>query len=166
LGTETFTVDSVVVEPNPDFALFSISPNEVIMNDTSELVFRFAPLSEGTKSVWATVYTSIGTGRIRLTGEAQPSGAVDPTDETAELMLYPNPARDILSISADPAHVGLRAAVRVTDVHGAEVLRSAIEGPNAGSLELDVRSLSNGTYFLELQTGAGETLRRKFTISR
>jgi hypothetical protein len=130
------------------------------------LVFRFAPLSEGTKSVWATVYTSIGTGRIRLTGEANPAGVGDLADETAELRLYPNPARDILSISADPARVGLRAAVRVTDAHGAEVLRSAIEGPNAGSLELDVRALSSGTYFLELQTGAGETLRRKFTISR
>lgn len=120
------------------------------MNDTAEFGFRFAPTSTGAKSVWATVYTSLGSGRVRLTGEGLASGRVGLGEEALELKLYPNPARDILTISLDPVLLGSSNSIRISDINGVEMLRSAISGQNGVPMELDIRSLASGSYMLEL----------------
>jgi len=74
--------------------------------------------------------------------------------ELANLVIYPNPTKDILNIET-PVTITNRIAT-VFDVNGKRVLNAKLT-----SNTFDVSSLTAGIYFLRLETN-GKTIKRKF----
>lgn len=166
LGTETFTLDSVTLEANADFRFVPQAlPETIVMNDTATVSFEFSPTSTGVKSVWATLHTSLGTTRIRLEGEGLPSSGVQIPAEVADIQIFPNPAKDLLTIQLGPSSPQIITSVRVTDLGGVEVL-APVSPSQVSSYDLDVRSLPPGTYFLEIQAAPDGFFRARFTVAR
>ena len=70
--------------------------------------------------------------------------------------IYPNPVSDILTLSSNEA----AKKTMVYDIHGRLV--EPIRSNNTNSIEMDVRHLQNGMYFIKIETENGNTVTKKF----
>lgn len=71
--------------------------------------------------------------------------------------IYPNPTSDFITIVAPYSY-----DITVYDITGKQVLTSSIH--TEGSNKIDVRSLENGAYVLNLKTSDGQEINKKVTI--
>lgn len=69
--------------------------------------------------------------------------------------MYPNPARDIITVEG----IEKSAKLQIFDIVGREVYRGLAA---AASTEIDVRGLGKGNYILQLTGADGEKVYRKF----
>jgi hypothetical protein len=74
-------------------------------------------------------------------------------DAFARLILYPNPARDILNISSGE----LIESITITDIAGKEIMKVSI---NSANIQLNIESLSSGVYFITVNFGDKATVNR------
>lgn len=81
------------------------------------------------------------------------------------LNIFPNPASDFIRIEI-PFHLQSSDLLfRVSNMLGMEVIRTKTNKGGQEGLQLDVSSLSNGFYFLEVSTSEGRSI-RKFQVNR
>jgi hypothetical protein len=84
---------------------------------------------------------------------------------TLNVNLYPNPANDIIRVTIGQQQGSSEVTFRILNMLGAEV-SSTIKSFNAdGEYELDLTSISQGFYFVEINNDFGKKL-VKFQISR
>ncbi|UOR03597.1 T9SS type A sorting domain-containing protein [Hymenobacter aerilatus] len=115
----------------------------------------------------ATVYSALdvqplsGTSYYRLkqvdedgTFAYSPVAAITNTEAAREATFYPNPAHDVLNISANEPLVGAR--VTVADLTGRIVLTSTLDATNRVSLS----TLRTGTYLVTVETNTGKIIRK------
>lgn len=165
-GTEPFTVDSIILAPTADFELETgILPITLTARDSAEFKVRFAPKSDGPKGGFITVHTSIGSMTVRLEGLGRDLLSVNSAANGSGFSIYPNPAKDVLSVTLDERTAEQAAGYRVLNASGAEIIRS-LEMLRAPGFDLDVRHLNSGSFFLEITMKDGVVLSRKFSIER
>jgi hypothetical protein len=78
-------------------------------------------------------------------------------NELPKLSIYPNPANDFVSIELDKS-----SDILVVDLQGKQVLRQVGQ---IGVNTLDLSTVSNGTYFIELEK-EGVKVRQKLVVSQ
>jgi sugar lactone lactonase YvrE len=87
--------------------------------------------------------------RIRkVTNVGQTANIKQIKNKSVQVMVYPNPTKDILNI--DGLMLNENAEVRVTNMLGEEVISRNIEGKS--NLQIDVSNLQNGVYFVQVTT--------------
>ena len=69
---------------------------------------------------------------------------------TASLLIYPNPATDVITINIDEDIVAYN--ISVTDLQGNKVLQRNL---TTNSMAIDISELANGTYLIIAQTSEG-----------
>jgi hypothetical protein len=167
VGTEPFTVDSIVLEPTEDFSLVTGQfPQVVPMGDTVDLTLSFAPKSEGQKNGRATVYTSLGSTSIRLVGEGKGSLYVSKEEGRLDVQLYPNPATDLLKVSMSAESRELPSSWVISSVDGKQLLTAQAIPAEERVFYIDTRTLPGGVYVFDVRLVSGKTVTSKFTIQR
>lgn len=84
-----------------------------------------------------------------------------------EMVLFPNPASDVLKITFTAGNAG-SGSVKVLDQIGKPVFVTEIEvaeGSNQKMIDLAVNGIRSGIYFLQIQL-PGEKMTRKFIVRR
>lgn len=166
VGTEPFTVDSIVVSKGEGFWVVPVAfPMGLSMTDSMEVTFRFGPLGTAKVEGLANIYTSLGVKSVHLSGQGKNPAAVSDRKRDGSLSIYPNPATNALRIKLSERYKADALAIRIIDALGIERLKFMAD-KNALDRELDIRALSNGGYTLELVLRDGSTLHQKFTVSR
>lgn len=77
------------------------------------------------------------------------------------LRLFPNPVTDRLQVNYTMDAPG-RMMLQVFDALGAEVMRSMVKDPSAGTLELNTGILNSGVYRVVLTNGSGARITQSF----
>ncbi len=91
-----------------------------------------------------------------LNGTATYSNTLKVIFESNTLALYPNPAKSTLTITG--LNKLYTATIRITDIHGREILQQKIT--NSSELTLTLRALAQGSYFVLIeQNGKVDKLR-------
>ncbi len=108
-----------------------------------------------TNEVWV---TSFGNGMKMGTITSTTTGIPQFGNKADEVLLFPNPASDKLTISSNTAE----NSYLITDIAGKVVLKG---NSTAVFIEVDLSSLQNGIYILQLNNGI-KVNTRKFVISR
>lgn len=72
----------------------------------------------------------------------------------AEVLIYPNPARDLIQVEVDGVQM---ERVRMLDMTGRELLNESV---NSNSKQLNVSGLSAGMYHMVIQTAQGSAVRQ------
>jgi hypothetical protein len=123
------------------------------INDTL-FTWADAPLQDGEKcwirvrgySVDTTLagYSNTVHTTVQNTGNSISEHMEDPAEDT-RLNIYPNPARDFVTIQfrVDPSTL----TYRIMDIAGKQIVESALE-PAGKTVRLDIRMLEPGTYIL------------------
>ncbi len=94
-----------------------------------------------THSIFASISASTGN---RLAAEVS---------ENSDLTLYPNPAKDFLTIRMNKT-IGTEALVEIYNYTGQLIARNTVYFADEGSVQtVDISGLSAGTYMLRLQSG-------------
>ena len=89
---------------------------------------------------------------------------IDPQPPKGGLIqVYPNPANDKVNVSFS-ADEKVNEIV-VCDVQGRELLKQKIQLQNS-SIEIDIKDLPSGLYFLQLRNEKGMVATTKFAVSR
>ncbi|MBO3269079.1 T9SS type A sorting domain-containing protein [Hymenobacter defluvii] len=83
-----------------------------------------------------------------------PVAAITNTEAAREVSFYPNPAHDMLNISASESLVGAR--VVITDLTGRTLLTGKLDAANSISLS----TLRTGTYLVTVETASGKVTRK------
>lgn len=78
--------------------------------------------------------------------------SVDENDDMSELRIYPNPAKEILTIVL-PANNENKSSLEIFNILGNKVLNRNIN-PTNGSISLDVSSLAPGVYIIKIISGS------------
>lgn len=87
---------------------------------------------------------------------------VDNTSAKAGVLVYPNPAKDILNLSVNG--LGKEFTLTLTDVQGKQVYRTIMKNYTDGAAEsIDLRGLTKGIYLLKLTDGR-ELVSKKIII--
>ncbi len=100
------------------------------------------------------------TQEVTVTQAKSAIGIDDPS--LTGIMIYPNPAKDYVKISAGRGYQG-EVSVEIQDMHGKKIYSE--KNKVANEFDLNLKSIQNGTYFITIQT-ASETLTRKLVILR
>ena len=79
--------------------------------------------------------------------------------------LYPNPANDMLNLVIANQLTGSNLNMRIISLVGTEISNANYNYSNDGSYKIDVNGLSQGFYFLEINTDYGQKI-VKFQIAR
>lgn len=107
------------------------------------------------------------TGHLSHYQNCSSFNAVEENSFAQDISIFPNPANSRVTICL---HAGFTKAIqRVTlkDLMGHVVIQKEIADKTAdGKLELDVRALSNGLYFIEAVMENGKAVNKKLLISR
>lgn len=78
--------------------------------------------------------------------------SIDENDDMSELRIYPNPAKEILTIVL-PANNENKSSLEIFNILGNKVLNRNIN-PTNGSISLDVSSLAPGVYIIKIISGS------------
>lgn len=108
----------------------------------------------------------MGAGRINALKSLQCLQAqqnISYTSEAASVLVYPNPASDILYLTSSAENIS--GLLRISDVLGKVVFQTSITS-SSQSIVVNVSGLSEGIYILSLPEAGGRTLVRKILISR
>ncbi|MEI6765109.1 MAG: C10 family peptidase [Bacteroidota bacterium] len=110
---------------------------------TGKVLITFVTNSLNTGAGWDANYTSS-------------TSAVEGTNMNSGMLIYPNPANDIINVSGIAAESGV-LNISLFDSRGMEVLSSvtnpAISGQFAATI--DISGLASGIYFMKLQSALG-----------
>lgn len=79
-------------------------------------------------------------------------------DEKLSIVLYPNPANDLLTITLDQIRAINKSILTVYSIEGRMLLQQFI---TQNKTELDISGLSNGIYFIKV-TGSDKSSILKF----
>ena len=74
---------------------------------------------------------------------------------TIPMRIYPNPVNDVLTIDMQDAMYGI-LNIEISNVLGKVMLRKIPEVPSGGDIQIDVRHLSAGMYWLKCRLESGE----------
>ena len=85
-----------------------------------------------------------------------PCTGIEEQNEQGEIKIYPNPAKDYLTV-----HTKEKAGISITDILGKQVLNSTISPDASGQSTINVQSLKGGIYFIEIND-AKNISRKKF----
>jgi hypothetical protein len=83
------------------------------------------------------------------------------------LSVYPNPASDFLRLSLSSKH-SENYTMKLIDAQGREtgIKTSVVSSDSESILEMDIRNLTSGHYFLTLEGSSGNRLARKILVQR
>jgi hypothetical protein len=90
--------------------------------------------------------TSFGNGIMK--GGDSASGIPGPSSGDAAMILYPNPAQDMVSLDIPIAGSNMGFNFAISDVSGKELIRADLGHPDHTSI--DISSLASGVYFLQV----------------
>lgn len=91
---------------------------------------------------------------------------VSPDKNAIQYSLYPNPAEDIVNVEFDFNDISAdEVSVTVTDGAGRE-MKMPVTAAGNRIIALDVKDLSNGTYFLTLKAADGRKAHTKFIVAK
>jgi hypothetical protein len=88
-----------------------------------------------------------------MTGE-DPTVGINDVEASINVVTYPNPATEMVYVTAE----GAIRSYEMVDAMGRKVMGQ--ENANADILELDVRSLASGIYFITITTDRGTAVQR------
>lgn len=127
-GQETYTASDIAIRSTNRLCYIVNVTNPAVANKT-------------THSIFASISASTGN---RLAAEVS---------ENSELTLYPNPAKDFLTIRINKT-IGTEALVEIYNYTGQLIARNTVYFADEGSVQtVDISGLSAGTYMLRLQSG-------------
>lgn len=109
----------------------------------------------------------ISDGEVQLSNSITkiPDGGVVPDNS---IMVYPNPAKDIITISINTNKNMFDSRIVIRDVRGAivhKIVSNSTLNMGTNIYNINTNKLPNGTYFIELSTG-NDTISEKFIIQR
>ena len=78
------------------------------------------------------------------------------------LIVYPNPASNLLNIRLEGVDTVHKQTVRIISSTGAVLLTRSYENVNKNTIQIPVAQLSSGIYFILLQDEKGKLIKRKF----
>jgi hypothetical protein len=113
------------------------------------------------------IHTNPGPGknyyRLRMTDhddhyDFSPVRWVNMSDDTG-LTVYPNPARDIINITAGRDWAQGAAAIRIVAMDGKTVIQKTV-GRLTGTTALDLSQVSSGTYLIHIQTNQRQVVKK------
>jgi hypothetical protein len=81
---------------------------------------------------------------------------MDETEQAESFKLYPNPATDFLFLNTDNANE--IKGIRIYDTEGRLLINENFDRQR--EIQLDIRQLKNGMYYLEIESNAGLSFRR------
>lgn len=128
------------------YAVQQTSDNGYVIAGKSNSTNGDRTTSQGLNDYW--VVKLVGTP----TSTSNPSTGLSTQEALSQLIIYPNPASDRLTIRYA---VSEPATVLITDLHGA-LICSAPAGPEQTELELS--QAARGLYFLQIRTSEGVTI--------
>ena len=97
---------------------------------------------------------------ILITGTESPSSIAETNTFGFELKVYPNPARDQVSITADSYE---KLNISIYSMLGTQVVESTVF---TGSLDVDLSGLNQGIYFIQVSDQEGNAEISKLLIER
>ena len=135
----------------------TINPGETMAVDIS-----FSPDSSKYYNAVLSLLNSNDTTRfgkqIRLTGSGEFTGMASHTSTRHQLVLYPNPAQDVLFVKVSNNSATIHT-ITVYDLAGRNVLTRE-EINKHGLCSMNVSSLQNGTYIIKVQYSGGVEVAR------
>jgi hypothetical protein len=143
-------------------ALFSMSPDGEQWTDTyDDVVDGVITLEDGGPGYFmvSPYFTGeTGTYLLDMTITKSPSSAVKDNGFTSQIRVYPNPAREHVTIDLD-AFNGKMQKIELVDATGQQVI-SPVLSPSGKSVELSLNNLSEGIYFVRIYTDKGIATRK------
>lgn len=145
------TADFEKIEMEDQNVTFNI--RSVHMNDFgTEYFWRVRAINEVGEGPWSEPFTFVTSGTSSVEGDV------------VKFNVYPNPTFDVLRVSYNSA-VAQDAVLYIVDASGKVVLtKSQALSANANSIELSVRHLVQGNYFLTIKAANGEENTIRFTV--
>ena len=158
-NTTSQVVNSAVTNDNGDFAMLDVTSG----NYRLELEMTGLSLDVGQGGF--TFDEEMGT--LEVSAIVDPEGKVALNYEIVagigeweqEVLLYPVPAREKLEVIFPPTHYALLQSAQIVSVDG-RILRKMMANNSSGQIELDLKSLSSGVYFLKIDYKGGVVLKR------
>ncbi len=172
LGTTTFFSVVIYNDGNADLTINNIiyptafdgpSGGISILPDKSEsITFSFSPSHEQSYSGEIIIESNAGTNRISVEAIGTIVTSIKDALSDNTVLVFPNPATELLNVDLS-AYQGAVLDIKVKDINGREYF--AIEGYGKQGLEIEVATYTSGVYFLIIQIGDKQTI-RKFLIKR
>ncbi len=137
-----------------------------VVPETKTVEYLYWTNQAGVKEPLVTVVTNEGGATVTGVSYrpfAAPSNVADQFDGT--LTVFPNPTTEAIFIDLKNTKATV-SAVQVADVSGRVLLQQKIQGNVLNNYRLDVRNLTNGTYFLSLNTEGGILTTKSFIVQR
>lgn len=116
------------VKPFPDYAVGDVIPN------TAEIYFDFNPAI--ITNTWNTTFV-------------ESLGIVE--SDFSHLTVFPNPVKNVLQIS----NTSILTTIEITSILGKQILFKNVD---ALTSEIDLSEISNGVYFVKINSGYGEQI--------
>lgn len=120
-------------------------------------------LGVGTHTIWLRVSDEnncTDTDTVYVSVIATPGIA---SNSSANIKIYPNPATDYLNIEFDPGHE--TESIQMLDVKSDIVFEEAVVRFGSENMNIDVKSLSAGIYFIRFIFSDGSAINRKIIIN-
>jgi hypothetical protein len=113
---------------------------------------------------WLLRIDSNGCANVNCT----PLAIQETKEENDKLVVYPNPASDVLNIETDSMFANTKPiTVTISSYTGQVVFQSSSPlGRLGGAYTIDVSNLPNGLYIVKLQTKSGEALSKRVLIQK
>jgi hypothetical protein len=109
-----------------------------------------APPAKGSVPTYIPMPVSAGQ-TVACVRTAAPTGVAHAV--LKEILMFPNPVRDVLKVYLSGDHQAERAVI--TDINGRRVATNTEIFPGRREMNIDVRSLAPGLYFLTVHSGDG-----------
>lgn len=116
---------------------------------------------------FALLDTAIGTELYKMPLPVVDTGGVSVTeiDLTSKIQIWPNPAADIINVRVATT-IGMPiASIAMFDIQGKQLSAQTL-ALNTYETSVNVSTLSNGIYFIEVTDAAGQTSKQRVVIAR
>lgn len=155
-STQTFTLDGIwsysTDGNNWSSTYDDIMPGTIVMHDGGTLSIFISPKYTG----------STGTYQLNVRINKNPLGIAD-GDPGRSLLIYPNPAREMLFVESQAPEVKIRRCI-ISSMDGKELMHVET-GTGSGAVQIPLNDISDGIYFLRAVTSTG-TMNRKILIRK
>lgn len=136
-------------------------PLSVVTAGTYTVTVKFIPSATGSRNATFTVNSNDAdeaTYDFAITGKGVMPESVTDMNNSSELKLYPNPARNIATLALVLGNAG-NVTISVTDMQGKLAMQNIEKQFTAGrhQVELNTASLENGIYNVRVSDGANTT---------
>lgn len=130
------------------------------------VISRGNPLYDVTAGImYGGGFSDAGSPSIALHMSALPVGMNDVTKFDGKATVYPNPTSDIVNVSVNMNNATKMIRYEIVDVTGKTVVSSAKSNVKSDVFTYNTSKLSNGTYFVNIKSDAGNT-QLKFTVAK